>query len=214
MLAGFMNSPHFPSELKRLALKAALEIGFLCDSSPFWLFLGDVLKVRETELMSEKQKADGVKDAEEERKKKELEVHSMRMEISVLKDSLANQQSILTGKDEEISKFKAERADYLTKIDTIGKQFLLLQSQQQQLIQQTENQKIAHANHVKSLEESIRKAQQDVAFIQSQNKELTDERITVSDMHEYMVAIAKFCNVKPPAKKAAIPAPPSYSQPK
>ena len=204
ILASFMNNSHFPSDLKRLALKAAMEIVFVCESSPFWIYLADVLKVRESEQMSEKQKENELQIADEERKKRELELHSMEMSVTSLNDKIATQASELKAKDEEIAKMKVERVDHLTKIDAIGKQFLLLQQQQQQLLQQAELQRQTLQNHITSIEDQLKLSQRDVALIAAKNNELTEERITVQDMHEYMVAIAKFCNVKPPAKRAGL----------
>ena len=95
MLATYLTSPHFPQDLKRLALKAALEIGFMCESSPFWLHLADILKIRESEQMSEKQRAFEEKDAEEEKKKRELEVHAMRLQISAFNEKLGLQTAAI-----------------------------------------------------------------------------------------------------------------------
>ena len=39
-------------------VRTALEIGFVCDSTPFWVHVGDILKARDSEQVGEKQRAE------------------------------------------------------------------------------------------------------------------------------------------------------------
>lgn len=198
MLATFLSTPNFPSDLKRAVIRAAMEIGFVCDSNPFWTQIGDVLKERESDQMSEKQRADAAKIAEEERAKRELETHELRMQVGEVESKLDGANRTIERKDGELEKARLERVELMAKVDALGKQFALAQTQQRDLLAQAERQQVLLKEHIASLQQMLVASQQETAQARARAEELTQEQVSVQELHEYMVAVAKFCNVKPP----------------
>jgi hypothetical protein len=200
MLATFLSSPHLPSDLRRLVVRAALEIGFACDSTPFWTHIGDILRVRDSESDSEKHRAEAERLVEQERARRELETHELRKATSAAEEKAQAALQQVKVRDEELKKEREAHAEIKARCDATGRQLAIVNAQHKELAVSADKQQELLRSHIASLQDLLAKAQEEIKVVRAKQEELVGEQATVNELHEYMVAVAKFCNVKPPSK--------------
>jgi hypothetical protein len=76
----------------------------------------------------------------------------------------------------------------------------IVNAQHKELAVSADKQQELLRSHIASLQDLLAKAQEEIKVVRAKQEELVGEQATVNELHEYMVAVAKFCNVKPPSK--------------
>eukprot|EP00455_Lapot_gusevi_P006410 TRINITY_DN12745_c0_g1_i3.p1 TRINITY_DN12745_c0_g1~~TRINITY_DN12745_c0_g1_i3.p1 ORF type:complete len:460 (-),score=172.09 TRINITY_DN12745_c0_g1_i3:86-1339(-) len=201
MLATFLTTPHYSSALKRLALRTALEIGFICDSSPFWAHLSDLLSIRESEQQNQQERQQERQQIEEAKEKKEAELRALRMDNFQLKQDNETLSSKLETRSFEVERLHTERTEMTLRIAELERANQVLAQKQADLNQNMAVQTAQLQAHVRTLDEQLRKAQSELTVSQATLKEIHAQQPQVEEMHYYLDKLADFCRIPKFTKK-------------
>ncbi len=175
MLSAYSSTLVNPVELRRLAFRAALEIGFMCDSAPFWHQMVGLLDARESDHLSDQQRAAAEHLAAETARRQQQEWFELRAAHETLQRTHQTSASRVTAQDAQIEHLTLTNSTLAVQV----------QSGQQEIA---------------ALHDHIRTLQQQVASLTDAQSRTEADKPTVEDLRDFMSSIAKFCNLPPPRR--------------
>jgi hypothetical protein len=138
-----------------------------------------------------------------ERTRREVETHELRQAVAGAEERARTAVEAIASKDEELKRELKAKAEVQARLDAATRQAAVAAQQQREAAAAALAQQDLLKAHVASLQQLLGKAQDEAKAARAKQDEMAAEQATAAEMDEYMVAVAKFCNVKPPSKGGA-----------